>query len=122
MFTFAKQILIIKNIKIMDKQSFRIKKLINDEIQVGDIVRVVDGSSFSAESESQELFIVFEYPKLTNSELKIKDIDFEVVQKSVSDYVCSGACGTAYLQDLVISINGKKFRTASKLVRKLSEL
>lgn len=100
------------------KKSIKIRKFINKEIKVNDVVKLIDGSALTCVDENKDIYIVLPYPKLTNSEKKLKDLFFTVLQTNVTDFICVYESESTYLQDLLISVNGKKFRTCSQFVTK----
>lgn len=100
------------------KKSIKIRKFINKEVKVNDAVKLIDGSGLTSVDFENEVFIVCAYPELTKSHKNIEDLIFTVLQTNVTDYVCFYENSSSYLQDLLISVNGNKFRTCSKFVTK----
>ena len=63
------------------KRSFKIKKLINKNIKVGDTVKIVDGSGISLKNNyNKKIYIVNYYPELTGSNSNLKDINATVLK------------------------------------------
>ena len=106
----------------MEKNSFKVKTITNvEKINVGATVRLIDGSSLSCINALMDFYIVESYEDMTGSKLELQHIDAEVIEVGVSDYVCEGVNGHAYLQDIVIKIGLRKFRTSSGLVKIVEE-
>lgn len=104
------------------KRSFKIKKLINKNIKVGDTVKIVDGSGISLKNNyNKKIYIVNYYPELTGSNSNLKDINATVVKTGVKNYVCEGVSGFSFRQDVVIKIGNSEFRTFSKSLRLVEE-
>lgn len=104
----------------MHKRSFKLKRIVTKEkINLGDKVKVIDGSSITPMSNDQDCYIVCAYPELTGSQLLLKDMEAEVISTKVRHYACEGVCGNAYRQDLVIKLGLCEFRIASGMVRKI---
>lgn len=106
------------------KITHTIKEYIDPEIKVGDIVRVTDGSTLSTKDTSkytEDLYIVYDYPELTGSNLPIKELDAIVIETGVKDKVIVTSINFhvfIYKQDIVLQIGETEFRCASQLVTK----
>lgn len=102
------------------KKSSTLKTYINPNIQLGDRVKLIDGSALSCDTHKEDLYIVFSYPALTGSESTIKDMEGIVVEINVQDRILnSRGLSMAYLQDIVVSLGKANFRTCSKFVMKI---
>lgn len=103
------------------KNTLELQKNVNSKIKVNDLVNLIDGSGFT-EFEfgdyTKDLYIVLAYPEITNSNIILKELEFLVVETNVETNVCVGY-NAAYIQDIIISFNGKKFRTCSAFVQKV---
>jgi hypothetical protein len=101
------------------RKSRQIKILIDKSIKIGDVVSLKDGSALSSvDLPEKEFYIMLPYPQLTKSELKLSHLSAVVIEAGIKDIVCMGSYEWCYLQDIVIDINGAKFRTASQCVYK----
>lgn len=101
------------------KKSKLIKKLIDKNIKLGDTVFLKDGSALSSiEKPNEGFYIILPYPSLTKSELKLKELPAIVTEVEINNIVLAGNYDWCWLQDIIIDINGAKFRTASQCVYK----
>lgn len=101
----------------------RIKRLVNDKIKEGDLVKIVDGSSLT-DMDGKKLFIVYSYEDLTGSTHIIEDMEFIVDEIGVEDIVCDDYLplreGKLYwAQDIVLTNGICKLRTSSDFVSRL---
>lgn len=108
----------------MGKHSKQIKKLIDEQIKVGDKVRLIDGSAVCCvEDADNEYYLIFAYPDKTGSTEILKDLEGTVIETGITDHVSltliSDLLSVVYLQDIVVQIGDANFRTASQLVRKI---
>jgi hypothetical protein len=104
-----------------NKKTYVLEKHVNEKIKVNDLVALIDGSGFTEfefVNYTEDLYIITAYPKITNSNLILKELEFLVVETNVETNVCVGHIA-AYIQDIVISFNGVKFRTCSSFVKKV---
>lgn len=104
-----------------EKGTYELRECVKDYIKKDDLVRLIDGSGFtpfSADEYREDLYIVLPYPKITKSELQLKELAFKVLETKVKTNVCVGY-RSAYIQDIIIEFNGVKFRTCSAFVEKL---
>jgi len=64
------------------KTTFKIERLINNDIKVGDTVVVNDGSSLTSFNYDQdaEFFIVNSYPEVTGVDIKLINIPAKVIE------------------------------------------
>jgi hypothetical protein len=102
----------------MNKQSKKIREWkTNNVFQIGDTVRIIDGSALSCDSYSSNDYgpvIVSAYPNITGSNSNLKDLEFTVKEVNVKDRIVSAALeNTYYLQDITIEYNNAIFRTTS---------
>lgn len=110
------------------KITHTIKNYINPNIEIGDTVRVWDGSTFSIKNttkHTKSLHIVYAYPELTGSNKPIKELVAIVVKTNVKNkgiVFSTGASWLIYRQDIVLLIGKTKFRCASKFVNKVKEI
>jgi len=104
------------------KKTLTLSSHIDLKIKLNDKVRLIDGSGFTHYdyNDDGELYIVLAYPKITKSEMKLKDLIFEVEEIGLKTNVCQGY-NCAYIQDIVISYNGIKFRTCSRFVKNIND-
>jgi len=101
------------------RKSQIIRRIIDENIKVNDRVFLKDGSGLtSINNPDNNFYIILPYPKITNSDKKLKDIEAIVVEAGLTDFVCIGSHEWCWLQDIVIDINGAKFRTPSQCVYK----
>jgi len=107
------------------KKSLEIKEY-HQQLEVGDRVRVIDGSSLTVKENGiydpqlEECIIICAYPELTGSSNRLKDIVGTVVEINITDRIVPGeATLIAYRQDIVIQLHKAFFRTASRMVRKI---
>lgn len=105
----------------MRKQSLEIQLRRQVSIQVGDTVRIIDGSALSVKDDPDRVVsIVHPYPDTTGSEDILERIPCTVLEVGIINHVHPfEVCGIAYLQDLVIQVGDAEFRTNSRMVRKL---
>lgn len=99
------------------KESLKLEFHMNSLIEVGDHVKLTDGSGLTCELSESDVFIVFAYPELTKSVVILKELVFKVVEAGVTNYVATSVCKKAYIQDIVVEYNGCKFRTCSTFVK-----
>ena len=100
----------------------KIKGTINPSIQVGDIVKLIDGSALT--HESGDCWIVNSYPELTSSDKVLKEIPCTVLEVGIADQVCVDdyfvkQTNIVYIQDIVVQCGNATFRTNSGMVYKL---
>jgi hypothetical protein len=103
----------------MNKKQYQIQKHINPEIQIGDMVRLIDGSGLTHSSNVQDVYIILGYPQLVGSNLPLNVLDFKVVNTGITDLACGGVYDKVYLQDIEIEYEGSIFYTCSKFVSRL---
>ena len=103
----------------MKKESFKIKKLINPSIKIGDVVKLVDGSGLTCD-KIQYPIIIRAYPDVLESTRCIKNL-IAIVVGINQEYVTNSFYDQVYLQDISITINGILFRTASQFVVKVNQ-
>ena len=103
----------------MKKKSFKIRKLINPSIKIGDVVKLVDGSGLTCD-EIQYPIIVRDYPDVLESTRRIENL-IAIVVGIGQEYVTNPSYDEVYLQDISITINGILFRTASQFVAKVNQ-
>jgi len=103
------------------KATLTLSSHINLKIKLNDKVRLIDGSGLTHydNNDIDELYIVLSYPKITKSERHLKDLIFEVDEIGLKTNVCTGY-NCAYIQDIVVSFNGVKFRTCSAFVENVN--
>jgi len=102
------------------KSERKLRICIDHSIKVGDTVRLHDGSALSVKDNTDiEPLIICSYQHLTKSLDRLKDLNATVTEVGLEDTVCVSDI-SAYIQDIVIDINGCKFRTASQFVYKTS--
>ncbi len=104
----------------MQKSTLDIVKYINPDIKAGDKIKIVDGSSFTPlDYVMDEFYIIYSYPKLTGTNLVIKEIIGEVIFTGIENSVCTSPWSErAYLQDCIIQLGTGLFRTCSAFLRK----
>ena len=102
------------------KETKTINFCIDESIKVGDNVRFIDGSALTCEESNDNVYIVCDYPDLTNSPLTIKELVFKVKEIGINDKIATTIHDWCYLQDIIVSYNGVDFRTASKFVAKVN--
>lgn len=102
----------------MDNKSKKIKRCINPDIKVGDIVRVWDGSGLSCDKSEEQIYIILPYFNLTGSSEALKYLDFTVTKTNQSDHIVLGVLDNCYLQDVAIEYNGVEFRCCSSFLTK----
>ena len=106
------------------KQSFIIEKYIDDNIKVGDIVHLFDGSALTLHEDNVtketegDYFIPYNYPAL-GFKKPLKSYNWKVVETNITDRVASGVINNVYLQDIIVECQGIKFRTSSGMVTKI---
>jgi len=101
-------------------ESLKLRTLINPEIKVGDKVHLIDGSGLtSIDFPDNDFYIIYAYENLTKDPCILKNIESEVIEVGVNEYVSQGSCSTAYVQDIVIKAGEVKFRTCSNFVIKI---
>lgn len=100
------------------KKSRKINIMIDPSIKIGDRVYLQDGSALSCvKYNEKDFYIVCAYPEITKSPLKLMRIEATVVEININDIVITnGDNEWGYLQDIIVDVNGVKFRTASKFV------
>lgn len=102
------------------KKTFTIRVYKDNNLKVGDKVRLVDGSGFtSIEDNTREVYIVVAYPNLTGSDVVLKELVAEVTEINITDKVCKGVLDNVYLQDIVVKIGEGFFRTSSGMVKSI---
>jgi len=104
----------------MEKTSLKIKKYINPHIEVGDKIKLIDGSALSHIKLKGDFYIIYSYPEITGTDALLKDIVGEVVETNIKNRGCFGDFHI-YVQDIVISLGKTKFRTCSKFVKVVDE-
>lgn len=111
----------LKNMSKHD--SYTLKDYIDPSIEIGNIVKLTDGSSLSLkENSKKKLFIVHSYPEITGSNKLIKDMQGIVIEKNITDKGVTFETGMNYIvykQDILVQIGRAKFRIASKHVTKI---
>jgi hypothetical protein len=109
------------------KNQFKLRLITLQELKVGDIVRVYDGSSITSEKDDKAIFIVHSYPELTGLNNELKDINAEVLKVGIDDLFCFGCHGfrddpsSIYRQDIQIKIGNGIFYTNSSMVYKVEQ-
>ena len=108
----------------------KVKTHINLAISVGDQVKLIDGSGLTLASpqhgDDGEVFIVNAYYYLTHSKKPLKELSFKVIETSVTNHILLYDSAnkhiehSMYLQDILIEVNGTRFRTCSAFVQKLN--
>lgn len=104
------------------KNQFQLRQIKSQELKVGDVVRVYDGSSITSEKDDKAIFIVHSYPELTGINNELKNIDAEVLKVGIDDLFCFGCprfkCepSSIYRQDIQIKIGNGIFYTNSSMV------
>ena len=99
------------------KQSIRINLNRNQDIKLGDTVRLCDGSSLANRDIDNRFNIVSSYESVTGLKSELKHCDAEVIEVGVYDQVSvDGFLNSGYLQDIVIQIGKSFFRTSSRHV------
>ena len=107
----------------MKKQSYEIKHYVNDNIKIGDLVKIVDGSRLTIDSHVYNLKTIDSYPDLFNTKKRIESIIFKVVQTNVNTNVyIHHFARVVYMQDIVIEYNGVQLRTCSKFVKLINNV
>jgi len=102
------------------KQTFKIEKYINSDINLNDKIRVIDGSGLTpVDNCEEEYYIVCSYPKLTGLDAKLKEIVGTVISVGENTNVCMGVLGKVYIQDITIKIGKADFRCCSGFVKKV---
>jgi len=101
------------------KKSFKLKTYINNNIKIGDKIKIIDGSGLSStmSDDNKDYYIIFSYPDYTKSNLNLKEIIGTVVQTNITDYILISNNDYAYLQDIVIELGEGRFRTCSAFLK-----
>jgi len=98
------------------KNTRKLLKCFNPSIKIGDKVRLKDGSGLSVKNnDDMYVVIVCSYHSLTDSFQPLKDLTATVVEVGLEETVLI-TDHSAYVQDIIIDINGCKFRTPSDFV------
>ena len=101
------------------KKSQTLNTLIDENIKLNDKVFLKDGSELSSIKKPYDNFYIANaYPNLTSSSEPLNNIEATVIEVGVKDAIYVSDYDWCYLQDIVIDINGAKFRTASQFVYK----
>jgi len=103
------------------KKQLRVSPLKKKQFNVGDKVRVYDGSSITSDSQ-KDIYIVFDYPNLTGEKETLKELTAIVVETELEGLYCTGVLGNIYQQDIKIQIGYGSFYTSSAHVFSESEL
>jgi hypothetical protein len=99
------------------KNSIFLKHLVDSDIKVGDVVRVIDGSGFSPVDERDPKLIVFPIEGYSSN---ICEMTATVIATGVKNYGVNGAFPDEYyVQDTLIDIRGHLFRTCSQFLAKI---
>ena len=101
------------------KNGYKIKKYIDENINEGDRVLLIDGSGLTCDNSDESIYIVCSYKELTGSSLNLKDLVGTIKEINVDDYVCNSCSNTVYLQDIVVTIGDSDFRTCSQFLKKV---
>lgn len=106
----------------MKKQFKEIRSHIDENIKIGDTVRLIDGSGLcSITHPNKAFYIIYSYPFVTGSHLILTDMTAEVVQINISNIVSweeYHSLGYCYQLDIIIKLGDALFRTCSKFVTK----
>ncbi len=98
------------------KKVRQLRKHFDTSIKVGDKVKLRDGSGLSVkDKDDMYVVIICSYHTLTGSLQPLKDLTATVIEVGLEDTV-SITDHSAYIQDIIIDINGCKFRTPSEFV------
>ncbi len=90
----------------------------DNNIHVGDLVQCFDGSGMTT-IDGQKVYVVDKI-----DEVEIYNLPAKVIatnQYNKSDIVYLWNKEYQYLQDIIIEVKGRQFRTCSKFVRKISQ-
>lgn len=99
----------------MKTKQFKVSDLKEKNLNVGDLVQLIDGSSLSAKDYGEAVYIVRAYPQLTGLQTELKNQEAIVVETGLNLYI-EGLVGSLYKQDIAIQIGNAIFYTSSALV------
>jgi hypothetical protein len=102
----------------MRKETYRLQRIINDDIKVGDLVKLIDGSALTCDKIERPI-IVRSYENVLGSVLDLKLLTFKVIRTNIDNAIVYGVLDICYLQDIEVEYNNVVFRTASSLVTKI---
>ena len=103
------------------KKQLRVTSLKRKQFNVGDKVRVYDGSSITSDKQ-KDIYIVFDYPELTGEKEVLKELTATVVETDLEGLYATGVFDGLYQQDIKIQIGYGFFYTSSAHVFSESEL
>jgi hypothetical protein len=95
----------------------------DEDIKVGDVVRLHDGSSVTLDpgyfkNINENVYIIYSYPELIGEYSILKDIDCEVVEVGIKNKISHSNSDFCYLQDILVKIGSGYIRVSSGHVRK----
>ncbi len=94
---------------------------IDPTIEVGDKVRMIDGSGLSIANSSEEVYVVDSYPELLGTDRLLKNLIATVIAVGVETNGINGY-KTIYIQDIQIQIGEVVFNTCSQFVSKVEDM
>lgn len=94
------------------KKQLRVSPLKKKQFNIGDQVRVYDGSSITSDSQ-ENIYIIFAYPNLTGEREILKELTATVVETELKGLYCEGVLGNIYQQDIKIQIGNGSFYISS---------
>ena len=105
----------------MKTHSLRLKRHINQSIEVGNVVKLIDGSGLTHKNKNGSYYIIYPYVDETGLEEPLENCYGVVTEKGLYNYITESVCRTAYMQDIVVKIGNAEFRTCSQFVEKINE-
>ena len=93
----------------------------NNDVKVNNIVRLIDGSSLTADSNyDTDVYIIYAYPEITGLFTILKTTDAIVTKTNItSNFTEAAGDNRYYQQDIELQIGAAKFYTCSGHVTKV---
>ncbi len=106
------------------RKTLKIVNLVKQDLEVGDLVRLIDGSSLSLniKNPSETYYIIKSYFSVTGNSNHLEEIECKVLKVDIEDCYIEGAYESLYKQDILIKVGAAEFRTHSSMVKKINKL